>query len=272
MTYRLNVNFGKIILVGAGGTGSFVAEGLCRLLINYPDIPIYIIDFDTVEKKNILRQNFYPQDVGKFKAQALAERYARAYNRGIQYSVSMFTPETVELSWGGGMESLLCFNSLIIGCVDNHIGRTAISQVINNPDYGTNCWWIDTGNGYNSGQVLIGNTCNVSELQPTFDSKNKIVTLVPAPSLQAPFLLQPAPEIVDEDCAEAVNNNVQSKMINQQMAVLVLEFVRRILNKDLTWIGAYLDMDEGTLKTVPAEPYIFSRMFSIDENKLIAKQ
>ena len=81
MTYRLNVNFGKIILVGAGGTGSFVAEGLCRLLINYPDIPIYIIDFDTVEKKNILRQNFYPQDVGKFKAQALAERYAQSKMR-----------------------------------------------------------------------------------------------------------------------------------------------------------------------------------------------
>jgi molybdopterin/thiamine biosynthesis adenylyltransferase len=50
---------------------------LCRLLIG-SDIPLLLIDPDRVEPHNLVRQNFYEADLGKFKSQALAEKIGRA--------------------------------------------------------------------------------------------------------------------------------------------------------------------------------------------------
>ena len=67
-----------ITVVGCGGTGGFVAEGLCRLFQGR-DATIVLVDHDRVESHNLLRQNFYAADVGKFKSQALADRLASTY-------------------------------------------------------------------------------------------------------------------------------------------------------------------------------------------------
>ena len=55
-----------ITVVGCGGTGGFVAEGLCRLFQGR-QATIVLVDHDRVEPHNLLRQNFYAEDVGKFK-------------------------------------------------------------------------------------------------------------------------------------------------------------------------------------------------------------
>ena len=81
-----------ITVVGCGGTGGFVAEGLCRLFQGR-DATIVLVDHDRVEPHNLLRQNFYADDVGKFKSQALADRLAAAYNRPVGYSVYPFREE-----------------------------------------------------------------------------------------------------------------------------------------------------------------------------------
>lgn len=269
MSYRLDVHFEKVVLVGAGGTGSLVVDGLCRLLIKRPEIPIFIIDYDRVAKKNLLRQNFYPQDIGKFKSQVIAERYARIYGRKIAYSVSPFEPDMIEEYWGQSVGTSLVANSLLIGCVDRHTGRRALAEALLH----SLSWWLDTGNGYNSGQVLIGNCPQANLVKGTFDASKNILLRAPAPSLQAPSLLEPPTRVVERDtCAEAIEDNRQSQVINQSMAVLILEFVRRILAGELTWLGAYLDMDAGTLKPVPAEPAIVSRMLSIDQEDLMVPQ
>ena len=65
-----------ITVVGCGGTGGFVAEGLCRLFQGR-DATIVLVDHDRVEPHNLLRQNFYPGDVGEFKSKALADRLAK---------------------------------------------------------------------------------------------------------------------------------------------------------------------------------------------------
>jgi len=39
----------KLVIVGCGGTGSLVAEGLCRLLIN-SDLTLMLVDFDRVDR------------------------------------------------------------------------------------------------------------------------------------------------------------------------------------------------------------------------------
>ena len=60
----------------AAGPGGFVAEGLCRLFQGRK-ATIVLVDHDRVEPHNLLRQNFYAEDVGKFKSQALADRLAQ---------------------------------------------------------------------------------------------------------------------------------------------------------------------------------------------------
>ena len=92
------------------------------------------------------------------------------------------------------------------------------------------------------------------------------------PSWQLPSLLAP-PTMKDvrRDCAEAVAAEEQSPVINQAMATLVLEFMYRLLNKKLTWMGAYIDLDAGTLQTVPAEPELVARMCGVKVDTLLRK-
>jgi hypothetical protein len=99
------------------------------------------------------------------------------------------------------------------------------------------------------------------------------VTKVPLPSLQLPALLIPPVEQTrPRDCAEAIENDEQSPTINQAMAMLVVDFVYRLLSGTLTNMGAYIDLDAGTLQTVPATPMIVSRMSGLKVSELMANQ
>ncbi|MBK7497436.1 MAG: ThiF family adenylyltransferase [Candidatus Omnitrophica bacterium] len=74
----------KFILVGAGGTGSFAAPAIARLIFelkqnqNKP-IEMLIVDPDVVESGNIPRSNFCAAEIGRYKAQTLAERITLAW-------------------------------------------------------------------------------------------------------------------------------------------------------------------------------------------------
>jgi len=59
----------RIILAGAG-IGSAIAE--CALRFGFEKIKI--VDFDKVELTNLNRQNYTESDIGKFKAETLAQR------------------------------------------------------------------------------------------------------------------------------------------------------------------------------------------------------
>jgi hypothetical protein len=112
-------------------------------------------------------------------------------------------------------------------------------------------WWLDSGNGLDSGQVLIGNS-------RTAKFKNGCTEL-PLPTIQLPSLLAPAP---GPSCGG------QGPVINQAMAALVLQFVHLLITGELEWMGAYLDLKAGTLSTVHAEPKTAARLLGVKENSL----
>lgn len=258
----------KYVVVGCGGTGGFVAEGLCRLLGNdKPDI--LLIDHDRVEPHNLKRQNFFAGDVGKFKSQALAERLSRQYGRRVGYSVLPFDPELRGPSLIG-MGHSLSVRGLIIGCVDDSTdARRLIGKSLAGP---AGSWWLDAGNGHHSGQVLLGNTPTVNFIKGGFDKRDKVVTRLPMPSLQEPSLLiRPTKALPQEDCAEAVETEEQSPVINQAMAMLVLQFVDLLRKGRLTWMGAYIDIEAGTLQTIPADPETVARMLGVKVDTLFTK-
>ena len=103
-----------ITVVGCGGTGGFVAEGLCRLFQGR-EATIVLVDHDRVEPHNLLRQNFYAEDVGKFKSLALADRLAKAYRRPVSYSVYAFREEDSRRDEGRYPGLPAYGNSLLIG-------------------------------------------------------------------------------------------------------------------------------------------------------------
>lgn len=248
-----------ICLIGCGGTGSFVAEGLCRILPQ--DQTLLLIDYDRVEQRNLIRQHFYPGDLGKFKSQALAERLSRLYHRRIAYGVSPYDREALHMSMGMGYSVPA---ALIIGCVDNPSARTKLK------DLQYDDWWIDAGNSYQSGQVLLGNTTDKEFLNNCFDEGLQLVNRLPAPNIQQPSLLLPnvSPKPVPS-CAEAIEAEEQSPVINQAMATLVLDMVYKLGRGELDIMASYIDLGSGTLSTVPADPVTVARMISVKVDTLM---
>lgn len=216
-----------------------------------------LTDPDRVERHNLLRQNFYAADLGQYKSQALAERLARLYDREIGYLITPYEAPEYPYYRKGQM-------NVTIGCVDNAVARgelaagTKVGQSL----------WIDAGNSFNSGQVLVGNITKAPDLKDIFYHDGTVVGL-PAPSLQAPGLLIPA-EAPKIDCAEAVAANEQSPVINQAMAALVLEAVRKLVAGELDWMAAYLDLEMGTLQYSRINPTAVARIGAVRRDTLFA--
>lgn len=245
------------MVVGCGGTGSLVAEGLCRLLHGV-DGNIFLVDHDRVEAHNLGRQNFYPEDLGQFKAEALANRLSRKYGRKMGYCVHPYSKDILpefNYTWARA--------SVIIGCVDNPQARRSIAESIS----GHGHLWIDAGNGEYSGQVLLGDSMTPEHLAGAF--REDVCQHLPAPSLQEPGLLVSAEDPQPMDCAVAVEQGEQSPVINQAMATLVLQVSSKLLENKLTWMGVYLDLEVGYLRPVFINPEGVSRLCNIPTKELM---
>ncbi len=253
--YALDLKQGHIAVVGCGGTGSFAAEGLARLLLSYPGVKLYLIDGDRVEVRNLGRQNFFATDLGKFKSEALAERLARSYGMAIAYLTTPLLP---------AMAGQLDKCSVVVACVDNAVARETIAKQIN-----VSQWWMDSGNGNEHGQVVIGNS-SIGQLESggAFNPEEGRCYGLPLPTLVHPELLVPAPQ---PSCAEAAAAGVQGPTINQFMALLVVDMVRRLLEGSLTWWRVYIDLESGSLRPVLATPESVSRLIGIRVKKLMPR-
>ena len=141
----------RFIVVGAGGTGSFVVPALARLIFelkqqqNKP-VEMLIVDPDVVENGNIPRSNFCFAEVGRYKAQTLAERVTTAWGIETNFSCESFDPEKHFKNSNSDYRSL----SIIVGCVDNYRARREMHRALDEfRSYGesSRVWWIDGGNG-----------------------------------------------------------------------------------------------------------------------------
>ena len=247
-----------VVVVGCGGTGGFVAEGLCRLLPR--DYTLVLIDGDLVEPANLQRQNFYAEDLGRYKSQALAERLARQFQRPVAYGLEYLSSE-IEYR-----KTPMPNCGLVIGCVDNALARAAIALAMRDKHWG---WWVDAGNAENWGQVVIGNA-DVDQIGRVFVEEEQSVYALPMPTVQRPqLLIEPPVEEPEIDCAEAVVLGDQSPTINQTMAALVLEVARRLILGTCPWMSLFLDLDTGELKPTYATPEAVSRITGLRVRSLM---
>jgi PRTRC genetic system ThiF family protein len=258
-----------LVLVGGGGTGGFLAEALCRLLIGKA-ARLYLVDPDRVEPHNVARQCFDRSDVGAFKAEVLAERLARRFGREVGYSVLPYDGEVHAEVFGDARSRL----NLLIGCVDNSAARRAIAATLDEraarSGYSSQhqtVWWLDCGNGRNSGQVLLGNATRPDGLRGSFRASVGLCRALPAPSLQRPDLLDAhPPRLPAPDCAEAVVAGDQGATINQVVAAIAASYVEHLLAGTCAWMASYFDLDDGTLRCVPPDPKTVAGLVGLHVN------
>jgi hypothetical protein len=132
--------------------------------------------------------------------------------------------------------------------------RTGCSRWADGP---STILWLDSGNGRDDGQVLLGNAVTIAQLRRSFHEDTRLCTGLPAPGLQRPDLLSapPSPAFArNPSCAQQVEDGEQGRTINQLMAGLVAAYVERLLDGTCCWMATYLDLTDGLLRCMPAEP------------------
>ena len=85
-----------IIVVGLGGTGSFVMGDLARYIASASpsikrSVSVVLADGDLVEDKNRSRQLYFSEDVGRNKADCLAQAINDAYELDVLSSGKYMT-------------------------------------------------------------------------------------------------------------------------------------------------------------------------------------
>ena len=253
----------KIYLIGAGGTGSYAAMSIARLCFELERTgklsELTIIDPDRVEAGNIPRSNFCAAEIGRFKAQTLAERITQAWGLEVSYI-------NEELSCEKHIEHANYRElTVLVGCVDNHHARIEIDRTLrklneHNMRQAPKAWWIDGGNGRSSGQVLIGSSFKKFSKKNLFTSKT-ICQKLPAPSVIHPELLEDQ-EIASSHsetqrltCPERIRLGDQSLNINSRVAVEIAQMLTELfLTNSLKRFATYFDLESGTSRSLYCTP------------------
>lgn len=201
------------IIVGLGGTGGYVIRDLSRFAYSVLrrdeeyDLKIVCVDPDEVEEKNLLRQNFMPNDLGKNKAEVMAAKHARAFGLEISSLGDLMTRSTLESITSQFHD----YVPVIIGCVDNNKARREIDKFVSKTRKA--CYWIDSGNERTTGQVVMGSSNGIPTVTKLF-----------------PEVLEESADSVSEiSCAERLMQDEQNIFVNISAATHVLNMCRKIV-------------------------------------------
>lgn len=257
----------RIVVVGAGGTGSYVTGQLCALLNGLKargrSIPaVLVVDGDTVEQKNLVRQYFLECDVGRNKASVLAERYARAYGLAVG-AHPRYLDSPAELSTLASPTSGYGYSySVFVGCVDNAATRRLLHEGLQ--ERYKNVVYIDAGNeavslpddpehadryrlarardsGW-SGQVIAG-------------VRAGCVNHVPFPAEVIPGLIEGEDDLPTNDaaCGEVAASEPQRHLTNHFAAVAVMGFLNHLVSEgSLVNCRTFFDARSGYMRSDPA--------------------
>lgn len=280
----------NLIVVGLGGTGSWLAPHVARLARILADrgkkARVYFIDHDIVEPANCLRQNFADCEVGLHKSRVLALRYGGAWGVDIAAIIEKFHIEQPKIQWGHASDTL----TVVVGCVDNAEARNCLSltlernkvyRAVNSRTFQAgrdsglpSVYWLDCGNALESGQVLLGSASSADGLLESAFALAGYCTALPSPALQEPGLLIPKPEELPAGAASAMSceemalANAQSLMINQRIAGEASDYLLRLLvTNSLRKFQTYIDLPSGVTRSTYITPDHVGRATKKDETR-----
>lgn len=223
-----------IFLIGCGGTGSYTAEHLVRLL-NGSEAILELYDGDNVEVDNLTRQNFKSSDISLNKAVALTKRFNEDMvldKLTINAHESYITNEdefSIELLTSIEEDQ----TPIIVICVDNVSTRRLINKVIDGIDSDAlKLVALDSGNTDQTGQVVVYSNTPI-DYEPIFE-QNKVV------KLESMLRLYPELDIIkditDENpgiksiCVDNANKKPQSMMANVLNADILATILYKLIH------------------------------------------
>jgi PRTRC genetic system ThiF family protein len=248
----------KVLLVGAGGTGSRILEKLVclhRALIakGHPHgLSVMVVDPDTVSPANIGRQAFYSGDVGSFKADVLVNR-ANMMLGDVSWKSSV-----AKLDTRAGLEAY----DLVIGAVDNRSARLGILRSLENCAGGVR-YWLDTGNRANDGQVVLG---EVPSRKRTTDDKLRL----PHVGELYPQLIDPAAEEPDRgpSCSLAEALEKQSLFINPTVSDFAMNLLWNLFTQgQIDTHGAFINLQRMMVTPLRIDPKVWERFGVVKDGR-----
>lgn len=215
------------ILLGAGGTGSLLAEPLARAMRGET---LIVIDGDTVEDRNLARQAFSVFDIGSNKAEMVA------HGLRMKSLDAIAAPRYLDAT---NIESMLHEGDTVLITIDNFPTRALIDR------YAANLWNFTIING--------GNEVDTSSCQVHIRRKGADVT--PRISYQHPEITRPGKDRSAMTCAElaATAGNEQTIAANMMSAAWMLRAFMDVRAADndqalmdaLVWHELHVDMSRG---------------------------
>lgn len=235
-TYLLNpMHKISVAIIGCGGTGSQVLTGLARMnstliALDHPGLQVTCIDDDVVTEANLGRQLFSASDIGRYKTDVLIERINRFYGINWQ-SVTKRIDRTYALPY-----------NIVISCVDSIESRKVIKDVMvldlkkqpHQDDFEKQYYWLDFGNGNNSGQVILSDGKKLKDIFILFPD----------------FINQKSEEDAPS-CSVAESIKKQDLYINGTLAMLGCDLLWKLFHDgSLEYQGLFLNLQTLTVKPI----------------------
>lgn len=246
-SYKNRQIMNNVVVVGCGGTGGRLIPMLGQIMSRgqWNDLvpTLTLIDGDEVEVKNLTRQNFIVDDVGRNKSECLAERYGAAFELPVVCIPHYFQGSD---RWDNWLSNHVPANfyrlvadrpSTIFLCVDNMKARFEIIQSIINTTKRTGIEHliIDAGNENTFGQTRV----YTSRLLPAQDTNvdmsvlDRLVQKKSGAEIPLPFIPCPLAEYLrssgyqgnpDASCADLE----QTAAVNAIMAMSMFSVFQNI--------------------------------------------
>lgn len=241
----------RVLIVGAGGTGSTIAMNLpyldqaIRVWGHTSGLDVTMMDADTVSATNCVRQPFSASDIGQNKATVLINRINIFWGTKWTAIPNRFHARSFENDHAS-------VPNILIGCVDTREARKAIEESFSHALSST-CYWLDLGNNAASGQYVLGQPLNGRNRRKA-DRLRTVSELYP--------------EIVDvaagEDplpsCSAVEALDRQEPFINPTLALHAMAMLGQLFRYGkLSYHGAFFNARSGQTSALPVDPALWSR-------------
>jgi PRTRC genetic system ThiF family protein len=241
----------RILVVGAGGTGSAITMGLpyldqaLRVWGRFAGLEVLLMDSDTVSETNCIRQPFSVSDIGQNKATVLVNRINLFWGTRWRAEPSNFDERTFDRIQDAPVD-------LLIGCVDSRAARGVIARSLAKSNNRT-AYWLDLGNNAASGQYVLGQPLNAR-------NRKKSVRLRTISELYPEIIDTEAGEDPLPSCSAVEALDRQEPYINQTLAASALAMLARLFRYGkLVHHGGFFNAETGRMTALPVDPDLWRK-------------
>lgn len=236
----------ELLVIGAGGNGSKLMLGLSHLhhaltALGYPGLHVTLADGETISPSNIVRQAYYPADVGCNKAITLVNRI----------NLACGTRWRAEPKHFGAADIMHHPAQIVISCVDT---RAARAEIHHGATQGGVVYWLDLGNSDHTGQLVLG--CPLNHWNRR--TRERLRT---AAELFPELIDTHLPDDDTPSCSTLEALEQQDLFINDLLVTQALNLLWQLLKHwRVTHHGAFISASSGGVSPIPVDSRVWRHL------------